>query len=186
MKYTKLIAIDPGLGGGIIIYSIPNKSIYCGVMPLITEVKKKKDKNVNMNSTDVRAIAKLIDEHKNDHNVLLIIEKVQARPQDADHPGKIFRIQKMLSNYDSLITVINLSGVDYVEVVPRVWQKTLNLSKEKNQNKAFAKNHYPMIEKITLKISDAVCILHFLRLKLKTDPKWVENRLNGNKIGDLL
>ena len=178
VDYTKIISIDPGNSGGIAIWT--NRSIHVTPMPIITTQKpgkRKADKPKNINTTDVEAIQRMLREQMEGHWVLLIIEKVTSRPSDLDSPGKIFQIQKMLANVEALMTVIKLSGVDYVEVMPRVWQKALNLTKDKNAYKAFAQEKYPML-KVTLKTADAICILLFCRLKLKTDPKWIESRVN--------
>ena len=170
--YNTIIAIDPGISGGIVVWSNLKKSIYCANMP-VHKVKKK-------NETNVAEISRIIRENQADPrvNLLIIIEQVNLRPSDQDTPGKIFRMQKLMANYDSLKSVFKVHEVDFVEVVPHYWQKQLNLGKDKNQNKEYTQKMYPQV-KFNLKTGDAGCILIFCRLKLKNDPNWVKEKLKN-------
>jgi hypothetical protein len=178
MEYDKIIGIDPGASGGIAIYS--KSGLGCSKMPMV-EVHKNGHKR---NRTDIEGLATIFADQKKDYRPIVFIEKVQAFGSDTDAPGKRFNIQKMLANYEALLTVIKMSGIPMIEVPPRTWQSYLGLVKkgvEKSQRKKIyqraAQSYYPTT-KATLWNSDAICLVQFGRMKNKFDPDWIKDQIN--------
>lgn len=174
MKYNKIIGIDPGKSGGIAIYY--KKQTKAGKMP-----------------EDVGAFARMIEAHKQEGELIVFLERVSMFMSDSDkkNNGKQFRIQKMLANYESMITTLKIFGVPYVEVTPMVWQKHLNLwikgaekIVRKQKYKAAAQSWHPEIKVINA-TADALCVLRFARRKMVEDPKWIEEKVNIQKEEDL-
>lgn len=180
-----VVAIDPGVAqGGIAIFT-GGKMI------------------VRKNGRTLDEISDLLTQIKeNFTEVAFVIEKVQAFSFGGDSaPGKSFNINKMLKNYEQLITVIKMLGFPLIEVHPRTWQNYLELNKKydiplkrlsdkekearkrerKNKYKQFAQEKYPEI-RVTLWNSDALCIAHFLLLKITQQPDWVEKNIQQKKI----
>ncbi len=178
MEYTKIIGIDPGSSGGIAIFS--KSGLGCSKMPMI-EVRKNGHKRMRTNE---KKFAAMLTEQKRDYRPIIFIEKVQAWLSDTDKPGKRFNIQKMLANYETLLTAIRMSGIPMIEVPPRTWQNYLSLGKkgmEKEERKKSyqraAQSYYPET-KATLWNSDAICLVHFGRMKNKFDPSWIKEQTN--------
>ena len=172
LKINCIIAIDPGANGGIVIYR-PGETPKAAKMPKnIAEIKES------------------IEYWKSISTPLVFIEKLSVRPDDIAvsengeaNMGKLFRIQKMIANFEQLKTTIALSGVPYVLVHPMKWQNTLKLRKpkeekavRKNRFKEIAQNLYPQV-KVTLANADALLIMHFGRYMLQNDLKWVMEQL---------
>lgn len=133
--------------------------------------------------TDVQRLSKILAEQKKDYKPIIFIEKVQAWGSDTDAPGKRFNIQKMLANYEALLTVIKMSGIPMVEVPPRTWQSYLGLVKkgvEKSQRKKIyqraAQSYFPST-KATLWNSDAICLVQFGRMKNKFHSSWIREQI---------
>ena len=173
MDKKTIIAIDPGKSGGIALFA--NKRITAVKMP--SDVK------------ELQSYLKMILETY--ENPVVFIEKVQAyRGEEDDAPGKKFGINKMLANYTELLTVIKLLGFPYVEVYPISWQSTLGLrirkeqitkTERKNRYKQFAERSFPELGKITMAVSDALCIVQFALHKYSTDSFWIKERIQNNK-----
>lgn len=117
-------------------------------------------------------------------NPIIFLEKVQLRADDIkDNPGKAFRIQNMLMDFQRLKDYIEIVGIPYVLVHPMSWQATLKLRKQgeekkdrKNRYKSVAEYYYPNV-KATLWNADAILIMHSGRVKLEYDPTWVKQNL---------
>lgn len=167
MEAKTIIGIDPGAGGGIALYS--HKSG-------ISVVKMPKD--INALNDYLRHIKETYEAP------LCFLEKVSKYRGEADAGGKQFGIDKMLANFEQLKTVLTLSGIPYVQVAPISWQAGLKLRKKgeekkdrKNRYKAAAAKYYPEIKRVTLWNADAICLVHFARLKFNTDIDWIIDKL---------
>lgn len=178
MEYNKIIGIDPGASGGIAIFS--KSGLGCSKMPMKV-VRKNGHKR---NRTDVEELSEILLHQKMDFKPIVFIEKVQAWGSDTDAPGKRFNIQKMLANYEVLLTIIKMSDIPVVEVPPRTWQTYLGLVKkglEKSQRKKVylraAQSYYPE-NKATLWNSDAICLVQFGRMKNQFDSDWIKDQIN--------
>lgn len=117
-------------------------------------------------------------------NPIIFLEKVQLRADDVkDNPGKAFRIQNMLMDFQRLKDYIEIVGIPYVLIHPLSWQSTLKIRKQgeekkdrKNRYKSVAEYYYPNV-KATLWNADAILIMHAGRVKLEYDPTWVKQNL---------
>ena len=172
-----ICAIDPGYGGGIAFYR-DNKTVLSIDMP-----RENKD------------VWDYLNYLKDTYGpFVLFIEKVQMWQSDSQgNTGKQFRIAKMLSNYDSLIALIEVNNIPLIEVAAVTWQKGLQLyfpaekkkldpgkykQFRKNQYKRFAKKKFPS-KKPTLKTADALCILWFGIERVSLSPNWVKNSIKN-------
>ena len=161
-----IIGIDPGKSGGLAIWR-PNYK---------TEVLK-----MPSNILDLRQYFEYI---ASICNPLIFLEKVQLRPDDIkDNPGKAFRIQRMLADFETLKTVISVCDIPFVLVNPMKWQNTLKVrvkgEERKDRKKRFQRaaiDCYPDV-KVTLWNCDALLLLHFGRFVLQNDFKWVLQNL---------
>jgi len=176
MKFDKVIGIDPGISGGIAVWT--EKSCGTALMP------SRKRNNGKGNETDVQELARILQEQKEDYVPIVFMERVQAWMSDQeDNPGKRFRIQRMLANYEALRTAIMMVNIPLIEVVPRTWQTYLALSvsgmedrDRKNMFKNAAQKYYPIV-KVTLQNADALLLVQFGRMKMSFDPDWVIKKL---------
>lgn len=173
LDFDKVIGIDPGNSGGLAVYG--RSGLAVSKMPT-----RKKGKN---NETDITELKTIIDQQKEGYNPIVFLERVQAFGSEDNNPGKAYRITKMLANYESLKTVLEMNGVPYIEVRPQDWQKYLSLwikgqekQARKNAYKKAAAEYYPAAN-VTLWSADAICILQFGRMKLKFDPDWIKKKL---------
>lgn len=165
MTIDCIIGIDPGKSGGIAIWR-PNHK---------TEVKKM--------PSDLLTLKEWFDYMSEITKPIIFLEKIQMRTDDLNEPGKVFRIQKMLAEYEKLKAIISLSGIPFVMVHPQKWQNALKLrvkGEEKKERKIryrnAAANNYPEVN-ATLWNADALMIMHFGRHILKSDTKWVLENL---------
>lgn len=172
-----IIAIDPGASGGIAVFS--NGMLKSAVsMP-----------------SSVDEMSEFFIHNKNTYeNIIIYIEKVSAWSKGDDDPGKKFGINKMLKNYTELLTVIKISGLRFVEVAPVTWQSTLKLKFKnvdkvpfakfktfrKRKYKEFAQNCFPEV-KVTLKTSDALCLVQFALVKISNDIGWIRERIQNKE-----
>lgn len=180
IKISTIVAIDPGVSnGGIAIYTKGK----------INVIKNPKT------SEEIKDL--IIHIQETYQNVVFIIEKVSAFTGD-DAPGKKFMINKMLKNYEQLITTIKFLDFPLIECHPLTWQRGLNLRMKlkkktkdlttqqkdelkkirKERYKTFAQKSHPEI-KVTLWSSDAICICEFLLLKYQTNPEWIDENLQN-------
>lgn len=161
-----IIGIDPGKNGGIAVWR-PNHK---------TEVIKMPG--------DLMELRQWFDYMKSICRPLVFVEKVQLRPDDVnDNPGKAFRVQKLLSEFEKLKTIIAMCDVPFVLAHPQKWQNELKLrvkGEEKPERKKryqrVAADYYPDV-KATLWNADALMIMHFGRYILHNNPRWVLENL---------
>ncbi|WP_303841548.1 hypothetical protein [Selenomonas ruminantium] len=173
MKTNCIIGIDPGASGGIAIY-IPGQ--------LVRVVKMPKD------PADFRD---LLGYYKENYTPLVFMEKLTVRPDDiavqagAANMGKLYRIQKMIANFEHMKALMEADGIPFVLVHPQSWQTRLKLRtrgehEEKDVRKrryqAYAASQYPSV-RVTLWNADALLIMHFGRWALVNDLQWVKSNL---------
>lgn len=170
-KVNCIIGIDPGASGGIAVF-VPGYKVKTVEMP--------KD------MVDLRDFLAYFGDN---FKPVIFLEKLSVRPDDIVQGegkaamGKLYRIQKMIANYEHLKAVIETLGIPYVLIHPRSWQSKLGLAKtgeekaeRKRRLKAAAEKLYPGA-KVTLWNSDALLIMHFGRWALKNDVKWIKANL---------
>lgn len=164
MIVETIIGIDPGKGGGVAVYR-PNREVQVYKMP------------------DFDTLAELLKVIREmDKYILVFMEKVQMRHGDK-HSGKMFRMEKMLANYEQVKAIMKLLKIPFCLVHPMKWQGVMNLRKQgeeygekKKRFNLIAKNIYPAIG-ITLATCDAVLIMEFGRKILRVDPMWVKENV---------
>lgn len=164
--FTCIIGIDPGKSGGIAVWRKDE----------VTKVYR-----MPKNISDLRP---LIQHFKSVHKTIVFLEKVQLRPDDMTSPGKAFRVQFMLQDFQKLKDMIEVEEVPYILTHPMSWQSYLNLRKKgreekkdrKNRYKEAAQSYYPEC-KVALWNADALLIMHFGRKKLLYDVKWMLENL---------
>lgn len=175
MKIDCIVGIDPGANGGIVKWH-PNQKIVAIRMP-----------------KDLTELRGYIEYLKSICSPIIFLEKLSVRPDDvttgADgvNMGKLFRVQKMIANYEQLKAVITLCDVPFVMVHPMKWQNELKLrikSSRKKEEKSERKKRYKDIAgelypdvKATLWNADAILIMHFGRYILRNNPDWVRENL---------
>ena len=175
MKIDCIIGIDPGANGGIVTWRPGEK---------ITSIKMPKD---------LMELKSYLDWAKSVSNPIIFLEKLSVRPDDiipgdgGANLGKLYRIQKMMANYEQLKLIISLCEIPYVMVHPMKWQNALKLRTGKKEEKSERKRRYKDVAsqlypelKATLWNSDATLIMHFGRYILVNDPKWVKKNLPEN------
>jgi len=170
----KIIAIDPGAGGGIVIYS-PNEELQ-----VLKMTKKIKD------FSDI-----LKREKETTPNLLVVIEQVQVWKSDKDHGGKEFGIEKMKTNFNSLVSAMEINEVAHIKIHPITWQKGLNFKNqgdEKTKRKRFYKDWIskktPGV-KPTLWSADALCICEFTKRQIRYNMPWVIRTIPKNMLHNI-
>lgn len=166
MQIDCIIGIDPGKSGGIAIWR-PNHKVEC-----------KKTPDDLMTLVDWFAYMRKIS------NPIVFVEKLQMRMDDiVGNPGKAFRIQRMLADFEKLKTILTVTETPFVLVNPMKWQSALKLRmkgeekpERKHRYQREAAKLYPEI-KTTLWNSDALLIMHFGRKMIIEDEKWVLQNL---------
>ena len=168
-----VIGIDPGANGGIAIF-IPGQNVKAVKMP-----------------KDITALRDFLTYYAENYKPIVFLEKLSVRPDDIAtdgdkaNMGKLYRIQKMMANFEHLKALIETAGVPYVMVHPLRWQTGLKLrergkKEEKKDRKRryqqYAAKQYPDIN-VTLWNSDALLLMHFGRFVLVNEPKWVKEQL---------
>lgn len=169
-----VIGIDPGANGGIAVF-IP------GDHPKVVKMPK-----------DVTELADFLQYYAATYKPIVFLEKLSVRPDDVEimpdgkpNMGKMYRIQKLMGNYEHLKAIIETSGIPYVMVHPMRWMNILKLRvKGLKEEKAERKRRYaekaaqlyPTV-KITLWNSDAILIMHFGRYMLANEISWVTANL---------
>ena len=128
------IGIDPGLKGGVSV--IDKKQIY-----------NIEDMPVIKNRMDVNYLYRKFMILKSLHSCIVGIEKLMLR----SHDGGV-SIQTTAKNYGMLLGVLDLSGVEYIEIPARTWQKAFNYANRKAgankaQNAQICIDLYPNIKK---------------------------------------
>jgi len=168
-----VIGIDPGANGGIAIF-VPGRNTKVAKMP-----------------KDITELRDFFAYYKENFKPIVFLEKLSVRPDDVmvqgDRAamGKIYRIQKLMANFEHLKAFAETAGIPYVMVHPMTWQTSLKLRvrgqhEEKADRKHRYQEHagklYPGI-KVTLWNADALLLMHFGRWVLVNNPKWVKEQL---------
>lgn len=174
IKIDCVIGIDPGANGGLAVY-IPNRHTKVLKMP-----------------KDNAELADFLKYYAENYNPIVFLEKLSVRPDDvavgADgkaNMGKIFRIQKLIANYEHLKALIETAGIPYAMVHPMTWQTKLKLrvrgqheekAERKRRYQTFAAEQYGDV-KVTLWNADALLLMHFGRWALVNDTNWVRENI---------
>ncbi len=174
IKINCVIGIDPGANGGIAVY-IPGEKVKTMKMP-----------------KEIVALKDLLSYYKDNYKPIVFLEKLSVRPDDVAvgtndkaNMGKLYRIQKMIANYEHLKVLIETTGIVYVMVHPASWQTKLRLriqglkeekADRKRRYQKFAAAQYPDA-KVTLWNADALLIMHFGRWALVNDTNWVRENI---------
>lgn len=179
MKIDCIVGIDPGTSNGGIVTWRPNQNIKAMKMP-----------------KDLTELRNYLEYLKSICSPIIFLEKLSVRPDDitpgADgvNMGKLYRIQKMMANFEQLKAIISVCDVPFVMVHPMKWQNELKLrekisrkkeekSERKRRYKEIAGNLYPEL-KPALWNADATLIMHFGRYILRNNPGWVRQNLPSN------
>ena len=97
-----IIGIDPGANGGIAIW---------------IEGAKTKVAKMPKDSTD---LCEFFAYYRENYKPIVFLEKLSIRPDDvrvegqSANMGKLYRIQKMIANYEHLRALIETAGIPYV------------------------------------------------------------------------
>lgn len=172
IRISAVVGIDPGVNGGIVTWR-PNEKITAIQMP-----------------KDLTELRNYLEYLKTICSPIVFLEKLSVRPDDitpgADgvNMGKLYRIQKMLANYEQLKATIAVCDVPFVMVHPMKWQSTLNLRlKEKEEKSArkkryaqIASNLYPSVN-VRLWNADALLIAYFGRYMIQNNRQWILQNL---------
>lgn len=174
IKVNCVIGIDPGANGGIAVF-IPGQLVKVVKMP-----------------KEITDIAYLLQYYRENYAPIVFLEKLNLRADDvalgADgkpNMGKIYRVQKLMANYEHLKALIESTGTPYVMVHPMTWQTRLGLrmrgereekAERKRRYAETAATLYPNV-KVALWNSDALLIMHFGRRILAVDAAWVRANL---------
>lgn len=173
IKINCVIGVDPGSNGGIAIF-IPGQN------PKVAKMPK-----------DITELRDFFEYYKENYHPIVFLEKLSVRPDDVvvqgdkAAMGKMYRIQKLMANFEHLKALAETAGIPYVMVHPMTWQTKLSLrTRGQHEEKADRKRRYaqcaakqyPQI-KVALWNADALLIMHFGRWALVNDPKWVKEQL---------
>ena len=168
-----VIGIDPGSSGALCVF-IPGKLVKVIKMP-----------------KDITELRDFFAYYADNFKPIVFLEKLSVRPDDVvvqgDRAGmgKLYRIQKLMANFEHLKALIETSGIPYVLVHPLSWQTKLKLrvrgqheekADRKRRYKEAAAKLYPGIN-VTLWNADALLLMHFGRWALVNDPNWVKANL---------
>lgn len=148
-NHYKIIGIDPGVNGGIAVYSCDSKKVI--------ELAK-------MPSTPQELLALLKIYKKNS---VCYLERVQGVPGNG--ASQMFNFGR---GFGQIEMALMACKIPYTEVTPQKWQKVLQLghkgtkstSQWKNKLKTRAQQIFPNVGKITLDVSDSLLILEYGRL----------------------
>ena len=173
IKINCVIGVDPGAAGGLAVY-IPNEKTKAVKMP-----------------KDITELRDFFLYYAENYKPIVFLEKLSVRPDDVTaeggkaNLGKLYRIQKLMANYEHLKATIETTGIPFVMVHPMRWQTDLKLRERgKHEEKAERKHRYqekagqlyPGV-KVTLWNADALLLMHFGRWALVNEPKWVKAQL---------
>lgn len=173
MNISAVIGIDPGRNGGIAIY-IQGTNAKVAKMP-----------------KDIAELRDFFAYYRENYRPLVFLEKLSIRPDDitsddkGTNMGKLYRIQKMMANFEHLKAMMEAEGVPYVMVHPMTWQTKLKLRERgEKEDKAVRKRRYCAVAakfypsaKVTLWNADALLIMHFGRWAVVNDTQWVRSNL---------
>ena len=171
MKIDCIVGIDPGASGGIVTWR-PNHNITAIKMP--KDINELKDYLLYLKSIC---------------SPIVFLEKLSVRPDDvtlgADgvNMGKLYRIQKMLANFEQLKAIITVAEIPFVLIAPISWQQKLRIriknedkKDRKKRYKDIAQSLYPEIKQ-TMYSCDATLIMHFGRYMLANNMDWIKSNL---------
>ena len=173
IKINCVIGVDPGAAGGLSVF-IPGQNVKAVKMP-----------------KDVTELRDFFAYYSENYRPIVFLEKLSVRPDDVateggkTNMGKLYRIQKLMANFEHLKAIIETTGLPYIMVHPMTWQTKLKLRERgKHEEKADRKRRYqehagqlyPGI-KVTLWNADALLIMHFGRWALVNEPNWVKSNL---------
>ena len=124
---------------------------------------------------------------------VVILEKIIFRKGD-ELNGKMFRMAKLVRNYNEIVTILKLHRIDFVEVMPKTWQnyitpdiKETDYSIRKKRLKFHAENTLKTAIKVTLYNADALLLVLFGIKKEQFDPFWLSaNKYETPKINQYL
>lgn len=163
MKADCIIGIDPGAAGGIAVY-LPGRKVQAVKMP--------------KNLRDLRDFFGHLVEN---YHPLAFLEKLSVRPDDVTAEGG--QAKKMIANYEQLKAMLEAAELPYVMVHPMSWQSRLGIRvkgeekpERKRRYKAIAGDMYPEV-KITMWNADALLIMHFGRIAVEIDQRWLKANL---------
>ena len=143
-----VLGIDPGSNGGIAIF-VPGQN------PKVVKMPK-----------DITELRDFFAYYKDNFKPIVFLEKLSVRPDDVmvqgDRAamGKMYRIQKLMANYEHLKALAESAGIPYVMVHPGKWTSYLGLRitsrngvketkrERKKRYKEFAKKNYPSSRRI--------------------------------------
>lgn len=174
IKINCVIGIDPGANGGLAVF-IPGTKTKVVKMP-----------------KDITELADFFLYYKDNYRPIIFLEKLSVRHADVavgsngkPNMGKIFRIQKMMANFEHLKALIEVSGIPYALVHPMTWQTKLHLrvrgqheekAERKRRYRTYAADQYKDI-KVTLWNADAMLLMHFGRWALVNEQNWVRENI---------
>ena len=166
VKVDSIIGIDPGASGGIAMWHDGRAEAF--KMP-----------------SDGQSLARIIDQYSGGRT-LVFLEKLCLFRSDIAvidgraHMGKLYRVQKLLANYEGIKATLDVLGIPFVLVPPRTWQARLLLTSSRCRDKASRKHIYKERAKklypnmpVTLWNADALLLMHFGRYVLKSQPFWL-------------
>lgn len=173
IKIDCVVGIDPGSNGALAVF-IPGQNAKVTKMP-----------------KDITELRDFFAYYVENYNPIVFLEKLSVRPDDVmvqgDRAamGKLYRIQKLMANFEHLKALIETAGIPYVLVHPASWQAKLKLrvrgvheekADRKRRYRETAAKLYPGIN-VTLWNADALLLMHFGRWALVNDPNWVKANL---------
>lgn len=174
IRISAVVGIDPGSNGGIVTWR-PNQNIKAMKMP-----------------KDLTELCNYLEYLKSICSPIIFLEKLSVRPDDvtpgADgvNMGKLYRIQKMMANFEQLKAIISVCDIPFVLIAPISWQQKLRIriknedkKDRKKRYKDIAQSLYPEIKQ-TMYSCDATLIMHFGRYILRNNPGWVRQNLPSN------
>lgn len=169
-----VIAIDPGAAGGLAIYLKDTDEVRVVKMP-----------------RENRDLKDLLQYYADNYRPIAFLEKLSVRPDDVAVEGdkaamgKLYRIQRMMANFEHLKALLETIGIPFVQVHPMSWQtkigirettKGMEKRERKSSYRAYAQRLYPL-KKVTLWNADALLIMHFARVMLANDLNWILSNL---------
>lgn len=174
IKINVVIGIDPGANGGLAVF-IPGDEVKVVKMP-----------------KDLMDLRDFFAYYAETYKPIIFLEKLTVRPDDITpdasgkaNMGKLYRIQRMMANFEHLKALIETAGIPYCMCHPLVWQNKLKLrikgvkeekAERKKRYQEKAQSLYPEV-KVTLWNSDALLLMHFGRYMLVNEQSWVKANL---------
>lgn len=158
MDNRMIIGIDPGANGGIC-YTLDNEHITARKMMPVDE------------------FARFLESVKQ-YEPIVFLEKVNLHTTDLSIKGKIFRLDKLIENYNGIRAALDIVGIPYCMVHPMKWQSALGL-RIKGEAKSDRKKRYKEIASrlyginATLWSADAILLMRFGINMMAQNPGWV-------------